>query len=214
MKQQLLSKIIPIIEAFVDEVLKSFSNLENIRKESIESQRRYEDLCSQKEKEFDDIKRLKASSKAEIDQKITDLENAKTDFTNKIKSYENLYHELAKNKADIESNLNKSSMELVRAKDTRLNAEKIKDDAEKIKKTYEIKMDSLKVDSAKQDEEWRIIREEKVKLKSREEQLFVDETRTSNKAKENADNDLKMKVREQEIQRLVKRYNLGMSLKG
>lgn len=213
MKQALLNQITPIIENFVDEILKSFGDIDKIRKDLIQKERQYQDLIEAKEKELAEIKKQKADSKAEIDAKITELENAKNDFTLKAKGYEDLRNELAKKEKEIEDNLAKSRIELIRAKDERTHIEKIKEDIESTKKNYELKLGFLKTDFAKLDEKQKAIDIENKKLKVRENEIFISETKQNQQAHELSDRELKLKATEAEVNRLIKRYKLEQSLK-
>ena len=60
MKQELLKKINPITEEFVDKIIDSCSDLDVIRRQLINDQRKYQDLCEDKQREVDHIKELKA----------------------------------------------------------------------------------------------------------------------------------------------------------
>ena len=52
MRSELIKKISPIIEDFVDEIFKSFDDLEKIRAEIKQKETLYQDLIAQKEKEL------------------------------------------------------------------------------------------------------------------------------------------------------------------
>ena|SRR3990167_2071783 len=214
MKQELLKKITPIIEDFVDDILKSFGDIDKIRKDLIDEQRHYQDLVETKDKELADAKKQKALDKHESDKKITDLENAKEDFKKKAQSYEDLSHELKVNKKEIDDSLEKAKMELIRSKDARAQSEKIREDADRIRKDYELKLSSLKKDFDYLQEENKKRDIDNKKSSIREEEIFKNETRQNQRAQELNDQDLKIKFERKEIDRLIKRYNLENALKG
>lgn len=213
MKQELIKKITPIIENFVDETLKSFDSLEKIRKELINDQRRYEDLVDEKQKELDDIKKQKSLDRKEYDEKITRLENAKEALVLKAKSYEDLSGSLKSKNKEIEDKLAEANIELARAKGVREQADKTKEDAGKIKRGYELKLESLRIDTEKNDGKKKEQESEDKKLKARENDIFINEAKNSNRATELNDLELKVKTARKEVDRLIKRYNLEQKLK-
>src|SRR3990167_4550790 len=186
MKQSLIKKINPILDAFVDDVLSTFGDLESIRKDTLQKQRQYEDLIEQKEKELKEIKQIKAKTREEIDQKITELEEAKSDYLQKSKNYTDLINELKSKQKEIDGNLEKSQVELIRSKEVRGQADALKDESEKLKNNYQLKLDSLKADEDK------IANEKKVQDLN--------------------DQELRIKVERKEIARLIERYNLNKQL--
>ena len=213
MKQELIKKITPIIEDFVNETLKSFSGIEQIRKDAIHKERQYQDLCEEKQKEVDLIKKRKTEDRREADQRITDLESAKESALIKAKGYEELSNSLKAEKKETDENLAKSKIELIRAKDVRAQADKIKEDNDKVKKDYEIKLRNLKTDFDKLDEKQADQAAEDVKLKARENDIFVGESKNSQESMELKDRELKTKTERKEIDRLIKRHNLEQKLK-
>ncbi len=208
MKQELIKNITPLIEKFADDVLSSFNGLEQIRKNAIQQERKYQDLCEEREKELKQIKDLKANEKRISDQRITDLENAKSDFVLKAKSYEDLTNDLKAKKKDIENNLAKSEIELIRAKEVRGCADDKMDKASKVKSEYELKLQSLSTDTSKIVVEFEKIRDEKKKLTARENDIFKNETKNNEKAQELNSLDQKIKAERAEVNRLIKLYKL------
>lgn len=213
MKQELIKKIAPIIETFVDDVLKSFEDIEKIRKSIIQKERELDDIIRDRDKEFSDIKKQKVNEKEVSDQKITDLEKEKDDYILKAQGYENLTNELKVKTKETESNLDKSKIEFIRSKDARVQTEKIKEDAQKLKKDYELKLSSLKVDFEKNVNGDKKNEEKDKKLTARENNSFANETRQNQRANDLNDQELRIKTERKEIDRLIKRYNLEESLK-
>mgnify|MGYP001564600963 CR=1 FL=1 len=214
MKQALIQKITPIIETFVDDVLKSFNDIEKTRQELVQTEGNYRELIIRRDRELADIKRQKAEDKETLDRKITELELAKQDHVRKAESFGIITDGLAVRKHETDDNLDKSRIELSRAKDVRLQAEKTKEEAEKLKKDYALKLESLKTDFDKNEKDKKESAAEKVKLAARENENYRTENRQNDKAKELNDQELKIKVERKEIDRLIKRYNLEESLKG
>jgi len=172
MKQELLKKIIPIIEEFVDKILSSFGDLEHIRKQAIQEQIKYQDLNEEKEKELKLIKEQRSTWQKEYDKKITELEDAKEDYIAKSKSYTDLINELKINKKEITRNLEDSEIELIRAKEVRIQSDDLKNQAQKIKNDYLLKLESLNIDFKKIKDQYINISFEKEKLKFREDKLY------------------------------------------
>lgn len=212
MKQSLIKKINPILDAFVDDVLSTFGDLESIRKDTLQKQRQYEDLIEQKEKELKEIKQIKAKTREEIDQKITELEEAKSDYLQKSKNYTDLINELKSKQKEIDGNLEKSQVELIRSKEVRGQADALKDESEKLKNNYQLKLDSLKADEDKIANENTMIKSENVKLKARENDVLFNESRNEKKVQDLNDQELRIKVERKEIARLIERYNLNKQL--
>ena len=211
MKQELLRKITPIIEHFVDDTLKTFDDLGKTRKSLVQQERHYQDLVEEKQKELTDIKTRKTLDKAENDERITELNNAKDNFLLKAKGYDDLIKELAAKKKELESNLSKSKIELIRAKDNRDQTEIVRDEAEDIKLDYDIKLESLKGDFSKLAEKEAQADIKDKKLTVRENNVFLDESRNEQKTQELNDLDLKVKADRKEVDRLIKRYKLKES---
>ena len=211
MKQELLRKITPIIEHFVDDTLKTFDDLGKTRKSLVQQERHYQDLVEEKQKELTDIKTRKTLEKAENDDRITELNNAKDNFLLKAKGYDDLIKELAAKKKELESNLSKSKIELIRAKDNRDQTEIVRDEAEDIKLDYDIKLESLKGDFSKLAEKEAQADIKDKKLTVRENNIFLDESRNEQKTQELNDLDLKVKADRKEVDRLIKRYKLKES---
>ena len=86
MKQELMEKLSPIVESFVDKVLSSFGDIEKIRHELNQKESLYQDLIAQKEKELSDIRIQKAVDREAYDKKITDMECSKNEHILKAKS--------------------------------------------------------------------------------------------------------------------------------
>jgi len=212
MKKELIKKINPILETFVDDVLKSFEGLEKIRQEVTQQQTLYQDLIGQKEKELSEIRINKKTEKENLDRKITDLENAKEEYIEKSQSYESLIEESSRSKADTRDDLDKARIELIRAKDIRLQAEKDKADAQKMRGDYQLKLESLKRDTDKIAKDKGDNSDEGIKLAAREKQIFITERKQEETRKELSDLDLDLKVRRKEVDRLVKRYSLEKQL--
>mgnify|MGYP001559225684 CR=1 FL=1 len=214
MKQALIQKITPIIESFVDDILKSFNDIEKTRQELVQTEGNYRDLIIRRDKELADIKRQKAEDKETLDRKITELELAKQEHVRKAEGCGAFRAEMDAKIISTDDNLFKSKIELARVKDVRLQAEKTKEEAEKLKKDYALKLESLKTDFDKNEKDKKEAAAEKVKLAARENENYRTENRQNEKAKELNDQELKIKVERKEIDRLIKRYNLEESLKG
>jgi len=207
-KQELLKKITPIIEDCIDNVLGTFSDLDKIRKQLVNDQRRYQDLCEEKEREVIEIKIEKSTDRKERDQKITELENAKDGFVLKEKSYTDLSNDLKSKQKKIIQDLARADIEFVRANEVRAQTEYKLDEANRLKADYELKLESLKKDSQKILEDNQKIEAEKKKLTSRENDNFKNETRNSEKAQELNESDKKVKADRYEVNRLIKLYKL------
>lgn len=210
MKQELLKKINPITEEFIDKILGSFNDLPQIRKQLVNDQRKYQDLCDDKERKVKEIKDLKTSERKEHNQKITNLENAKDDYILKVKNYEDLTNSIKAKEKKIDDNAAKSEIELIRAKEIRGKAEDELDKANHTKSDYELKLGSLKIDSERVDKDNLFIESEKKKLSVRENNAYKNEAKNGEKAQELNDLSLKVKADRAEVDRLIKLYKLKM----
>lgn len=213
MKQELMEKLSPIVESFVDKVLSSFGDIEKIRHELNQKESLYQDLIAQKEKELSDIRIQKAVDREAYDKKITDMECSKNEHILKAKTYQDLLDELSTKRKEIEDDLARSKIELVRAKDIRIQADKTKEDAERLRKSYELKLESLQRDFNKNESDKKANESERVKLTARENDIFKNENKQNQKEQELNDMALKLRADRKEIDRLIKRYNLENSLK-
>ena len=213
MRSELIKKISPIIEDFVDEIFKSFDDLEKIRAEIKQKETLYQDLIAQKEKELSEIRIKKAEDKADLDKRITALEDAKKDHLEKAKIYEDLTMELDAKRKEIDDAHAKAKIELMQAKDTRIQAETVKSENEKKGGDYRLKMQSLKTDFDKLEKKKQEIQAESEKLRIRENEIFKSETKLNEARKDLSDRELKFKAERKEVDRLIKRYNLEQSLK-
>jgi len=208
MKQELIKNLNPVIEKFADDVLKSFGDIEKIRSDIIQREALLTELITVKEKELSDIRISKATTQVEIDKKITDMELSKNKHTQKAKSYQELIDEIDRKRIEIDGDLDKARIELVRAKDIRLQAEKQKDDSNKLKNDYELKLESLNHDTKKIKNDNEDINSSKVKNTAREQEIFKTESRQELLAKDLSERELKIKSERKEIDRLIKLYKL------
>jgi len=213
MKQELIKKLMPVVEEFVDDVLKSFDDIEKIRASITQKELLYQDLIQQKEKELSDIRIRKASDKKYLDEKITALEDSKNKHADKERLYESLNAEVERKRKDIDNDLDNARLELIRAKDIRMQAEKVKADSEKSRNDYNLKLNSLKQDDEKIKKEKEEQGQRNKSLNVRDKDICEKETRNENRTLELNDLDLKIKVDRKEIDRLIKRYKLEQSLK-
>lgn len=208
MKQLLLKKLLPIVETFADDLLKGVGDLSQIRKQLVNDQRKYQDLCEDKDCEVKHIKEQKAEGKVLHDEKITELSNAKIDLDLKTKNYEDLTNDLKAKKTRTEDNLAKSEIELIRAKEVRGQADDTLAEGEKVKADYELKLRSLKSDFDKIDLSNKNIDDEKKKLTVRENSALKNEAKNGEKAQELNELDRKIKSERAEVDRLIKLYKL------
>lgn len=208
MREELIKQSNKIVEVFVDTLLKTFDDVPKIRMELTQKEKLYQSLIEAKENELSQIRLSKRDEQENYDKKITSLENAKQDFMVKSKNYEDLSNELKRNKKETEDDLAKAKIELIRSKDIRMRAENTKEDADKFKKDYELKLDSLKIDFDKNDSKKSEQNALQKKLTTRENELFKNETRNDAKTQDLNDQELKLKAERKEIDRLIKRYSL------
>ena len=210
MKQQLLKKLNPIIETFADDILAGFGDLSQIRKDLINDKRKYEDLNESKIVELNQIKEQKTLNRREYDKKITEFENAKSNYAQKAKDYEDLTNDLKAKKQRTEDNLAKSEIELVRAKDVRVQADDTKITIDKMKSDYQLKLNSLRADTDKIDSANKEIASDRIKLTARENDIFKNETKNGQRTQELNDLDKKIKAERVEVDRLIKHYKLKL----
>lgn len=212
MKEQLILALMPVVEKFAGEMIGKLGNVDKIKKDLISDQRKHQDLVEQKERELADIKKQKVLGKEDFDKRITALENSKEDFITKTKSYEELRNDLKSKEKDIDSKLMESDIELIRAKDVRVQADKLKEDAKSEKETYELKIRSLHSDTDRLDKKQKEQDDRDKQLKSRENDIYLKETKNNDKAVELNDLGLRLKVERKEVDRLKNRYTLKKEL--
>jgi len=213
MKQELIKKIDPIIESFVDKVLDSFSDLETIRKDAIQEQRKYQDLVENKDLELSLTKQQRNADRVESDRRITELNKAKDDFIDKSKTYDDLINEARTKEREIAANLGRIRIELIRATEERAEADKTREDAKKVETTYNLKLNSLKTDTEKLSSDHTKYEDNLKRLKSRENEFYAKEIKHNQKVIELKDLELQAKVERKETNRLIKRYHLEKKLK-
>jgi len=213
MKKELLKKINPIIEKCVDEVLISFESIEVIRIEAQHQKNLYEGLIEEKEKEVSRLKEIRTEQKKEHDENITKLGNTQEDLFRQIKMYEDLAHETVSQKQSIDSDVESAHLDLMRAKETKSQAENVKQEAEKFKRDYEAKIFSLKGDFEKIDKERKENEEETKKLKRERHELDTKEAKLHIQIEESTNQELRIKAERKKVDRLVERYNLESKLK-
>ena len=208
MKQELLKNLTPVIEKFADDVLSSFGDIEKIRKDITLREGLLQELVSQKETELSNIRIQKTADKEEYDRKITDTELAKNEHNQKAKSYDDLIDEMDRSRKETKDDLDKARIELIRSKDIRLQAENTKMDSDKTRNNYNLKLESLKHDSDKIAQDQKKIDQDKIKLTAREQEIFKNESRQSELAKDLSDRETEIKAERKEIDRLIKLYKL------
>lgn len=212
MKQELIKKLIPIIEEFADKVLSSFGDLDKIRKGVINEQRKYQDLNEDKEKELRDVKTRKVEEQREYDHKITYLDNAKSDFILKSEEYDKLFIELKEKRKKTEDNLKNSKIELIRAKEIKSGAEEESENTERAKARYELKLSSLKADSERiEKDNWKI-EDEKKKLSVRENKAMANEIKNDETGNDLTKRERKIKEEQKEVARLIRLYKLDREM--
>jgi len=208
MKEEFIKKLLPVVEGFADEILASFGDIEKIRVDVQQKEALYQDLVNQKEKELSQIRIRKSAEKEDLDRRITELEEAKDESIRSAKSYKTLTDEMSRKRDETENTLAQSKIELARAKDVRSQADKEKEDAEKLRKDYELKISSLKVDADKNSKDKKYIDDHKVKLAVREADVFMNEARNEATSKELRDLNIRVKADRKEVDRLIKRNSL------
>ncbi len=208
MREELLKKINPIIETFVDDTLKSFSNLEDIRKQATQKEGSYSDLVEEKQKEVDDYKKEKAENKRIFDEKITDLEKERHSFILKAKTYDDLTEGIRQDKAEIKTKLDKIKIELIIAKDKSALADRTFAEANKLKEGYNLKSRGLYKEGERLKEKKKEQDETEKKLNIRESELDRRQIKLNEDEQKLRDKDLRLRAREKEADRLIKRYNL------
>ena len=213
MKQELMKKITPILEGCVDEVLKSFGDIDKIRKNLIYNERFYQDLNEDKKKELAEIKKQKEDGRLILDQKITEHEEAKSELQLKTKAYEDLKTGISRRDVEIADDLAKAKIELARSRDAEAQADQLKQEAQKIKADYERKLGSLKMDFEKTDQRVKDIDHREKKVSAREREYYKQKTKLDQDQQDINDKELRIQLERKEINRLVKRYNLEHSLK-
>lgn len=213
MREELLKKINPIIETFVDDTLKSFSNLENIRKQCINKEREYSDLIDEKQKDVNDFKKEKTDNKRVFDEKITELEKEKQNFTLKAKNYDELANEIKVDKAEIAKKLDKINLELIIAKDKSTIAEKNKAEVDKLKNSYELKAKGLYSEDNRLKAKKKEYDETEKKLDIRDAELDKKQIELNNESQKLKDMDLKLRAKQKMVEELIKQHKLKEYLK-
>lgn len=213
MREELLKKINPIIETFVDDTLKSFSNLESIRKQAIQKERQFSDLVDEKQKEIDDYKKEKVGNKRIFDEKITGLEKERQDFILKSKTYEDLADGIKNDKAEITAKLDKIKLELIIAKDKTALVDKNNEEARKLKTSYELKSKGLYNEDNRLKEKDKSYAETEKKLSIREAEIDKRQIKLNEDEQKVKNNDLKLRVKHKLVNELVAKYKLEQALK-
>jgi len=212
MQEQLIIALMPVVKKFVGEFVEKLGDTDKIKKDLVDNQRKHQDLVEEKEREVLDIKKQKVIGREDFDKRITALENTKQDFMDKVKSYEELKNELKSKQKQTDKNLSEASIELVRAKDVRAQADKMKEDAKGERNTYELKLDSLQEDTKRAAKKKKEQDARDKQLKARENDVYLKEAKNEEKSVSLSDLELKLKVERKEVNRLKARYTLKKQL--
>ena len=215
MEAELRKLLEPIISKFIESLIKSRADWEQRYKSALSQ------INESLSQELDKTQRERDSLKAqkEENEKATSLTNAKlqdavakqttlnNDLSKEAAQYSKLSREYEGKLKEIEENLKNSRVEKNIASDTLQKANKLLDD-------YTSKLNSLKQDFDKlalQKSEFEV-REKDIKTK--EKINLNKETELNEQAHNQNDTDLRLRAREAEVTRLIKRYKLEQSIKG
>lgn len=203
MKQELINKLTPIIDKFADEVLATFKDIHAIRKGLIDKQAELDLLIQAKEKEIADFKEKRTQDKEALDKRLAELEITKSDYLLKCDSYDKLLKDLKEQQKILSKEEDNSLITLARAKDMETRARHLKEEQEKLRNQYELKLDSLKHDTEKIEKDRAQIDLDRKALSNRESDLTFKETRLNKIALELNDQENLIKFERGEVNKLI-----------
>ena len=208
MKTELIANLQPVLETFVDNVLKEAGDVTKLYKSLKLKETQADLLVRDREAELQQAKDFSASEKKKIDILKSEFENRKAQLNNEIQKYELLQaqlidqnNEAVQSKENLQSKLSVAEDDAFKAKNLR-----VENEASKLK--YEKLLKLIDKDVAWVEEEKKKLGEDKRKLASEQSDLETREAQSVQESHRLNDLDLEIKAREVEAQRIKKRYEL------
>ena len=208
MKAELLKKVQPIVDEFIDKLLTESEGVNKTYKDLRLKEVQVENLVRDKEEELKKIKELKDTERKKIDKLKSDLMGEAETHRRKSHEYDCLKTELDTERKEVAKQREKLRTEILVAEDESFRVKdknKASDDA---KARYEKLLKLLKKDVENIEVERAGLKEFEKKLSIRAEELETKQTQLANEATRLNDLDLEVKAREKEARRAIKRYQL------
>ncbi len=214
MEVELKKLLEPIISKFIESLVKTRESWEakyksvltqfneSLSQELDKTQKERDSLKSQKEEN----ERETALKKAKLEDAVAKQTTLNDELSKQAAQYSKLSKELEEKLKEIEENHKNSKLE----KD--ITASTL-DKANNLLAEYKAKLNSLKTDFDKLAIQQSQIEEREKNIKAKEKLNLNEETRLNEKAHEQNDTDLRLRAREAEVNRLIKRYKLEQSIK-
>ena len=206
MKNDLIKRLMPFVETFVDSLLKVEDSIQEkvkeLEREIEKAQSQQNELRVQKN---ENVAYLNSAKDKLAEERIRQV-GLNGELSKEISKYGDLKNDYGRKLAEIEENL----------KSSRTDKEMVANALERAAKKsaeYNTKTELLKKDEIAQSNK-------DIELSEKEKNLNIKEKLLNKQAEENAsrssylnDFDLKLKAREKEVQRLIKRYELEKFIK-
>lgn len=214
MEAELKKLLEPIINKFIETLIKTredweakyksalFQINESLSQELDKTQKERDSLKTQKEENEKET----ALKKAKLEDAVAKQTTLNDELSKQAAQYSKLSRELEEKLKEIEENHKNSKLE----KD--ITASTL-DKANNLLAEYKAKLNSLKTDFDKLTLQQSQAEEREKNIKAKEKLNLNKETELNEQAHKQNDTDLKLRAREAEVNRLIKRYKLEQSIK-
>lgn len=215
MEAELRKLLDPIISKFIESLLKSRTEWEQKYKSALsqineslsqeldKTQKERDSLKSQKEEN----EKVTYATKAKLEDAVAKQATLNNELSKEAAQYSKLSREYEEKIKAIADNIKNSEA------DKKSSLEEL-EKADKLLKDYTAKLNFLKQDFDKLALRQSEIEEKEKNIKTQEKALLNRDTELTERAHQLNDVDLKLRAREAEIDRLIKRYKLEQSIKG
>lgn len=215
MEAELRKLLEPIISKFIESLIKTRTEWEqkyktalsqineNLTQELDRTQKERDSLKTQKEEN----EKITYATKSKLEDATTKQTILNNELSKEAAQYSKLSKEYEEKVKIIESNLKNSEA------DKKSSLEAL-EKADKLLKEYTAKINSLKQDFDKLALQKTELEGRERNIKIKEKALLNKDTELTERAHNANDNDLKLRAREAEVARLIKRYKLEQSIKG
>ena len=212
MKAELMKKILPITEEFVDKTLSQFQDLSTIRKSIKQEELNLSLQVDEQKTVTDRLKQKEKDNRESFDKKISQLGKELDEAKEAKERYTQLESELRQTREETKAVNEKAKLELAVQKD---NTEISKEGKEKARIAEERYNKLIRKLTKDQDE----MSEREAQIAIDRNKIGVREKDAENKMRDNIDEshrlnmlDLEIKAREKEVARLIKMYKLEQQI--
>jgi len=208
MRQELIDRIRPMIDEFVDKTINQLDGVDKIRKSLRQKETELNNITEEQDRIRKELKDKLIEKQIILDSRITDAENARKKFESELKRYDDLHKELELAKSSIEAIREKTNTEYAIARDKSESADRELEEARKQRNRYELMVMHLEKDDIQNKKDKEFVQAELDKLHKLKLDIERKEAKVIEQSNNINDKELELKVREKEVERQIRRYNL------